>query len=141
MMARGLLLLTGVATLLASIALSIETTPAFTRGFTINPTSCQIPLISGLALYNVLLTIGLVASGLISLYWLTRPTSGTNRLILLVAFGIAILCGVSQFRQGVRRCVLRRLLGRCGLPRHGWSCLRMRRRRPRQRQATRSRRT
>ncbi len=96
MLARSLLLLTGVATLIASFALSVETTPAFARGFTINPTSCQIPLMPGLALYNVLLTIGLVASGLISLYWLTRPTNGTDRLILLVAFGIAILCGIAQ---------------------------------------------
>jgi hypothetical protein len=96
MVARSLLLLTSVATLITSFALSVETTPAFTRGFTINPTSCQIHLMPDLALYNTLLTIGLVASGLLSLYWLTRPTTGTNRLLLLVAFGIAILCGIAQ---------------------------------------------
>jgi serine/threonine protein kinase len=94
--ARSLLLLTGVATLISSVALSIEATPAFTRGFTINPASCQIQLMPDLTLYNTLLTIGLVASGLLSLYWLTRPTSSTNRLILLVAFGVALLCGIVQ---------------------------------------------
>jgi hypothetical protein len=94
--ARSLLLLTGVATLISSFALSVETTPAFTRGFTVNPTSCQIQLMPDLTLYNTLLTIGLVASGLISLYWLTRPTTSTNRLILLVAFGVALLCGIAQ---------------------------------------------
>jgi serine/threonine protein kinase len=94
--ARSLLLLTGVATLISSVALSIEATPAFTRGFTINPASCQIQLMPDLTLYNTLLTIGLVASGLLSLYWLTRPTSSTNRLTLLVAFGVALLCGIVQ---------------------------------------------
>lgn len=94
--ARSLLLLTGVATLITSFALSVETTPAFARGFTINPTSCQIHLMPDLALYNMLLTIGLVASGLLSLYWLTRPTTGTNRLLLLIAFGVALLCGITQ---------------------------------------------
>jgi serine/threonine protein kinase len=94
--ARSLLLLTGVATLITSFALSVETTPAFARGFTINPTSCQIHLMPGLALYNILLTIGLVASGLLSLYWFTRPTTSTNRLILLIAFGVALLCGITQ---------------------------------------------
>lgn len=93
---RSILLFTGFTALIASFALSVETIPALNQGFTFAPLSCQISLLADLPLYNVLLTTGLAATGLISFYWLTRSTSTGNRLLLLITFGVAILCAIIQ---------------------------------------------
>jgi serine/threonine protein kinase len=45
---------------------------------------------------NVLRTVGLVAAGLFSLIWLVRPFNLTDRLILLVVFGITVVCALLQ---------------------------------------------
>jgi serine/threonine protein kinase len=41
-------------------------------------------------------TIGLIAAALVSLVWLTRPYLLPDRIVLLVAFGIAAICAILQ---------------------------------------------
>ncbi len=97
LISRSILALTGIATLIASFGLSNLAQPAFNQPFTFNPPYCQIAIPIDQPLYNVLLTIGLVTTGVISLYWITRQTSIVNRFILLITFGAAILCSIIQF--------------------------------------------
>jgi serine/threonine protein kinase len=102
---RSILALTGVATLIASFALGNLAQLTFNNlnasGFNPFGGSCQIlPLnsqtLQTLQFYDLLLNVGLIATGVISLYWLTRQTSQGNRLLLLVTFGIAILSAILQ---------------------------------------------
>ena len=46
---------------------------------------------------NLLRTVGLVAASLLSLLWLVRPFSLTDRIILLITFGIALACALFQY--------------------------------------------
>lgn len=96
MASRSILTLSGVAILVASFGLSNLAQPAFNQ-FQFEPQSCGIAVPVDQPLYNVLLTVGLVATGIVSLYWITRQTSITNRLLLLIACCAAILCAIIQF--------------------------------------------
>lgn len=94
--ARGVMALIGVATLIATFALTNLAQPAFNAPFKFAPPTCALSAPANQSLYSVLLTAGLVATGVISLYWTTRQTSTGNRLLLLIAFCAAILCAIIQ---------------------------------------------
>lgn len=46
---------------------------------------------------NTLLTSGLAVAAIISLFWLTRPFTRVDRILIFVVFGIAIACTFLQF--------------------------------------------
>jgi serine/threonine protein kinase len=98
---RSILALTGIATLIAGFALTNLAQLTFNNlvgGVNLFGGACQIqPLpLQTLQLDGLLLAIGLIATGVISLYWFTRQTSQGNRLLLLITFGIAILSAILQ---------------------------------------------
>lgn len=99
---RGVMLASGLVVLLSSFAFAMQAQPDLAVIGTTTPSSpaCVVRTLVTLPLYNVLLTLGLVASGLISLYWLTRQSGTTRRVTLLVVFGIAIICGLLQLLFG-----------------------------------------
>jgi hypothetical protein len=47
-------------------------------------------------LLSVVFTIGLVAATIISLFWLARPFTRVDRVILSIPFGIALVCTLIQ---------------------------------------------
>ncbi len=95
---RSVMLASGLVVLLASFAFAMQARPDLAVIGPTTPSSpaCVVTTLVTLPLYNVLLTVGLAASGLISLYWLTRQGNTTRRVTLLVVFGIAIICGLLQ---------------------------------------------
>lgn len=93
---RSILLLTGLAALLSSIALIYQAILDIPN-LVIPLTTCPIPREQLLILLNPSLTIGLAAAAIISLFWFSRPFAMTDRLILGVIFGVAAIFALIQF--------------------------------------------
>ena len=93
---RSILLLTGLAALLSSIALIYQAILDIPN-LVIPLTTCPIPREQLLILLNPSLTIGLAAAAIISLFWFSRPFATTDRLILGVIFGVAAIFALIQF--------------------------------------------
>ncbi len=84
---RGLLLLTGLAALVAGLAFVSQAIP-----------SAQLPaFLPPSVTFNRLFTGGLAVAAIISLFWLTRPLAVVDRLVLIAIFGIAGICTVIQY--------------------------------------------
>jgi len=86
-LSRGLLLLTGLAALVAGLAFVSQAIP-----------SAQLPaFLPPSVTFNWLFTGGLAVAAIISLFWLTRPFAVVDRLVLIAVFGIAGICTVIQY--------------------------------------------
>jgi serine/threonine protein kinase len=98
---RGILFLTGIVVLVASLAFISQTLPDVTVIHLTNPTAICTPpaaqTLLGAQLSNLLLSAGLLVAGIISLYWLTRRGQGAERITLLAIFGASIICSALQF--------------------------------------------
>ncbi len=94
-LSRGLLLLTGLAALLAGLAFLLQASP-----FAQQPLSSTLSSLLQFAMLNRLFTAGLVLAAIISLLWLTRPFAVVDRLVLIAIFGIAGICTVIQYPSG-----------------------------------------
>jgi len=89
-LSRGLLLLTGLAALVAGLAFVSQAIP-----------SAQLPaFLPPSVTFNWLFTGGLAVAAIISLFWLTRPFAVVDRLVLIAIFGIAGICTVIQYPGG-----------------------------------------
>ncbi len=84
LVARAILLLAGLAMVLPGIAFALQAGLFPNNG---------VPD----ANLNQLLTGGLLAAVVISLFWLARPLTRVDRFILLALFGVAGVCAVVQF--------------------------------------------
>jgi hypothetical protein len=97
---RGILFLTGIIVLAASLAFISQSLPDIAVIKLTNPTaSCSVSATQALLstqISNLLLSAGLVVAGIVSLYWLIRR-QGTGRVILLVIFGLSIIFAALQF--------------------------------------------
>lgn len=82
---RGLLALTGLAALLPGFVSIVQTLFDLQSPILVLPEA------------NLLRTIGLLAAGIFSLLWLANPLSLTDRIILVITFGIAIVCALLQY--------------------------------------------
>jgi serine/threonine protein kinase len=89
-LSKGILLLTGLAALVAGLAFVLQA-----------QTSAQLPSpLSSLLQFvvlNRLFTGSLAVATIISLFWLTRPFAVVDRVVLLIVFGIAGICTLIQY--------------------------------------------
>lgn len=98
---RGILFLTGIVVLVASITFISQTLPDITVIHLTNPTATCAPPVTqtliGAQLSNLLLSAGVLVAGIISLYWPTRRGPRAERIALLAIFGASIICSALQF--------------------------------------------
>ena len=87
--AIGVLLLTALFSLLSGLAFLLQTLIDVQQ-----LPSALDPIVSNL---NLLVTIGLAAAAIISLFWPMRPHTLINRIILLVMFGVALVLVLLQY--------------------------------------------
>ncbi len=85
-LSRGILLLTGLAALVAGLAFVSQAIPS----------ALPASLPPSLTL-NQLFTGGLAVATILSLFWLTRPFAVIDRLVLIAIFGIAGVCTLIQY--------------------------------------------
>lgn len=94
---RSLLFSSGLFMLVTNLALITQT---LTDKIQVagDSTSCPPPTLNAHpTVLNLALTFGLVATAIISLFWLVRPFTRINRSILLIVSGIAIACASLQY--------------------------------------------
>jgi len=84
---RSVLFLSGLAVLVSGFTFAMQTLFDFANLSILSP-----------PLANQLLTGGLAAAAIISLFWLARPFTMVDRVILLVAFGAALVCAFIQYQ-------------------------------------------
>jgi len=83
----SILLCVAVASLLAGLAFLVQATPSAQR---LMANFIQV------AALNQIVTSALVAAAVVSLFWLVRPFTWIDRLVLMLIFGTAAICGIYQ---------------------------------------------
>ncbi|MFL5628035.1 MAG: serine/threonine protein kinase [Ktedonobacteraceae bacterium] len=83
----SILLCVAIASLLAGLAFLIQATPLAQR---------LIANFIPVAALNQIVTSALVAAAVASLFWLVRPFTWLDRVVLIVIFGTAAICGIYQ---------------------------------------------
>ncbi len=91
-MPKSVLFFTGLGALVAGLAFAIQALPILQQ----TANSLPIPPLQFVVL-NTVFSVGLAAAAIISLFWLARPFSIIDRIVLLTIFGVAAICTWTQY--------------------------------------------
>lgn len=96
---RAVMFGTAILILATSFAPIMQTLPEIANLSLTSPaaSSCSYTIPTDFQFYNYLATAGFIIVALVSLYWLTKSTSWTNRSILLALCAVAAICTIMQF--------------------------------------------
>jgi serine/threonine protein kinase len=84
----SILFIVALAALISGSAFLVQATPDMQSAL-----ANILPIVS----LNMLLTSGLALAAIASLFWLTRPFTWVDRILILIVFGAAIVCTFLQF--------------------------------------------